>query len=71
MSDIGSAVVTHFHLLQRLILADDEEHKPTIVTSARVVAAKPHSKDVERLISSYNLIKSTDRSSLSGYTLQH
>ena len=36
----------------------------------RIVAAKLHSMDVERLISSYNLIKSTDYSSLSGDTLQ-
>ena len=59
------SAVTHFQLL-RLILSDDEEYKPTIFALARIVAAKPHSMDVERLISSYNLIKSTDRSSLSG-----
>ena len=61
---------THFQLMQRLIQCDDEEYKPTIVALARIIAAKPHSMDVERLISSYNLIKSTDRSSLTGETLQ-
>ena len=61
---------THFQLLQCLILSNDEEYRPVIVALARIVAAKPHSMDVERLISSYNLIKSTDRSSLSGDTLQ-
>ena len=62
--------ITHFQLLQHLIPSNDEEYKPVIVALARIVAAKPHSMDVERLVSSYNLIKSTDRSSLSGDTLQ-
>ena len=63
------SAITHFQLLQRLIISDDEEYKPTIVALARIVAAKPHSMDAEKLISSYNLIKSAD-GSLSGDTLQ-
>lgn len=41
------------------------------VALARVVAAKPHSADVERLISAYNKIKTEDRSLLSESTLQN
>ena len=36
---------------------------------ARIVAATPHSCDVERLISAHNRLKSVDRTSLSGDTL--
>jgi len=38
---------------------------------ARFISAKPHSADVERLIRSYNVIKTDDRSSLTGDTLKH
>ena len=62
--------ITQFQLLNRLILQKDPDYEPTIVALARVIAAKPHSMDVERIVSSYNLIKSTDRSSLSGDALQ-
>uniref|UniRef100_A0A2S2QYM8 Uncharacterized protein n=1 Tax=Sipha flava TaxID=143950 RepID=A0A2S2QYM8_9HEMI len=34
-------------------------------TKARILSAKPHSADVERLISYYNLLKTATRSSLS------
>ena len=40
------------------------------VALARLLAAKPHSADVERLISSYNELKSPGRSSLSASTLR-
>jgi len=36
---------------------------------AQLPAAKPHSADVERLISSYNQLKTSERSSLSASTL--
>jgi hypothetical protein len=36
---------------------------------ARLLVAKPHSTDVERLISAYNLLKDDDRSSLSATTI--
>ena len=62
--------ITQLQLLNRLILQKDPDYEPTIVALAGVIAAKPHSMDVERIVSSYNLIKSTDRSSLSGDTLQ-
>ena len=61
---------TQFQLMKRLILQNDLDYKPAIVALARIIAAKPHSKHVERIVSSYNLIKSTDRSSLSGDTVQ-
>ena len=57
-------------LLNRLIHQKDPDYQPTIVALARVIAAKPHSMDVERIVSSYNLIKSMDHSSLSGDALQ-
>ncbi len=37
----------------------------------RVVAAKPHSTDVECLISTYNKLKTSDRASLSSETLRN
>ena len=37
----------------------------------RFIYAKPHSADVERLIRSYNIIKTEDRSSMTGDTLKH
>ena len=41
-------------------------HFHCLITSlARIVAAKPHSADVEHLISVYNTLKSNDRASLS------
>jgi len=39
------------------------------VAIGRLLAAKPHSADVERLISSYNMLKTPDRSRLSPGTL--
>ena len=50
--------------------SERSNYQPTIVALPRVISAKLHSMDVERVVSSYNLIKSTDRSSLSGDTLQ-
>jgi hypothetical protein len=45
-------------------------HWTVLYTSvARIVAAKPTSADVERLISYYNLMKTTDRASLAPTTL--
>jgi len=32
------------------------DYEPCIVALARISAAKPHSMDVERIVSSYNLI---------------
>ena len=50
------------------LLAD---HKELVTAFARIVAAKPHSADVERLIKSYNLIKTEDRANLSSITLKN
>ena len=61
------AECTQFQLMKQLILKNDEDYKATL---ARIVATKPHSMDVERIVSSYNLFKSTDHSSLSGQTIQ-
>lgn len=44
----------------------------TVKTSlARLVAAKPHSADVERLIAGYNKIKTKDRSHMGSLQLQN
>ena len=53
-----------------MLQKNDDNYKPTCIALARIVATMPHSMDVERIISSYNLIKSTDRSSLSNDTLK-
>ena len=53
---------------ERPLLAD---HKELATAFARIVAAKPHSADVERLIKSYNLIKTEDRANLSSITLKN
>ena len=42
---------------------------PLSIAVARVLAAKPHSCDVERLVSAYNLAKDDDRCSLAENTL--
>ena len=41
-----------------------------ITALARVIVAKPHSADVERLIKSYNVVKTIERSSMSSETLR-
>lgn len=46
-----------------------EQWQPLTSALARLIAAKPHSADVERLISSYNVLKTNDRSSMSAATL--
>ena len=49
----------------RLIQQFPSSKFPVLKTSmARVIAAKPHSADVERLISYYNLVKTSDRYTL-------
>ena len=52
--------------LTRLVvfLAQSDAFKTVATVMARLLAAKPHSADVERLISSSNALKSIDRSSL-------
>ena len=46
-----------------------EEMKPLAIALARIIAAKPYSADVERLISRYNILKSPMRSRLNTDTL--
>uniref|UniRef100_A0A2S2N7C5 Uncharacterized protein n=1 Tax=Schizaphis graminum TaxID=13262 RepID=A0A2S2N7C5_SCHGA len=41
------------------------------IKRARILAIKPHSADVERLISYYNILKSHHRSSLSPETIKN
>ena len=54
----------------QLILMNEEDYKATISALARIVAAKPHSMDIKRIVSSYNLVKSSDHSSLCGETIR-
>lgn len=45
---------------------------PELTTAlARAVVSKPHSADVERLIRSYNVVKTADRANLTSHTLRH
>lgn len=48
-----------------------EEMKTLAIALARVTAAKPHSADVERLISRYNILKSPTRSRFNPDTLHY
>eukprot|EP00794_Sanderia_malayensis_P006716 gene6716-7477_t len=58
------------HSLLRVLASN--KRCPTLTTAiAHVVAAKPHASDVERLISTYNKLKTLDRASLSSETLRH
>ena len=54
----------------QLILMNEEDYKATISALARIVAAKPHSMDIKRIVSSYNLVKSSAHSSLCGETIR-
>ena len=46
------------------ILVRSQNYPILSIIFARIVAAKPHSADVERLISANNILKTPDRSSL-------
>ena len=56
--------------LLKLLQKNDVDYRPMCIALARIVATMPHSMDVERIISSYNLIKTIDRSSLFSDTLK-
>lgn len=47
--------------LQRLLRLNDPQFDVLILSIARTISVKPHSADVERLISYYNLLKTSDR----------
>ena len=57
-------------LLKKLLPQNDDYYRPMCIALARIVSSMPHSMDVERIISSYNLIKAIDRSSLSSDTIK-
>ena len=65
----GASKLSSSQLLKKLLQKDDDDYRPTCIVLARIVTTIPHLMDVERIISSYNRIKSTDRSSLSNDTL--
>jgi len=44
-------------LLKCLVMHNDPDYEPCIVALSRISAAKPLSKDVEKIVSSYNLTK--------------
>eukprot|EP00794_Sanderia_malayensis_P014618 gene14618-16132_t len=52
-------------------LTSEKQYPVLTIAIACLVAAKPHSADVERLISTYNKLKTSDRSSLSSTTLRN
>ena len=47
----------------------NEDWRTVSIAIARVVDAKPHSCDIKRLVSAYNVLKDDDRSSLAADTL--
>ena len=58
--------------IQTLVKSGSREVYCTLITAlARIVAAKPYSADVERLIKSYNVLKTDERSNLSSETLMN
>ena len=61
--------LTSSQLLKKL-LPQNADYRPMCIALARNVSTMPHSMDVERIISSYNLIKAIDRSSLSSDTIK-
>lgn len=48
----------------KILLDSDDSYSISTAIISRVIAAKPHSADVERLISCNNVFKSLERSSL-------
>ena len=61
--------LTSSQLLKKLLPQNDDNYRPMCIALARIVSTA-HSMDVERIISSYNLIKAIDRSSLSSDTIK-
>jgi len=53
------------------MLLSNECWKSLSIAVARILAAKPHSADVERIISYYNVLKTCKRSSLSPETIKN
>ena len=61
--------ITEKNVLKSILKVD--HWRPLAVAMARIIAATPHSADVERLISYYNILKTSDRSSLSPATIKN
>ena len=57
----SSRTTSMHHSLQRLLKIKGNRFDTLKVSLARAIACKPHSADVERLISFYNLLKTSDR----------
>jgi len=51
------------------VTSANENWSPVTLAIARIIAAKPHSCDVERLVSAYNQLKDTDRCKMSAETM--
>lgn len=67
MSNISVFVLTLQDILK--LSLSNEAWLPISLALARVLAAKPHSCDVERLVSAYNILKDDDRCSLNARTI--
>lgn len=63
-----SFLFSHLQDVLKLSLSN-KEWLPISLALARVLAAKPHSCDVERLVSGYNILKDDDRCSLNARTI--
>jgi len=60
-------LITFIHLNYKI---QNNYYKLKYFLQGRLLAAKPHSADVERLISYYNVLKTSGRSSLSPNTIK-
>lgn len=67
VQELPKAKLTIDDILQ-LSLSENSWH-PITVAAARIIAMKPHSCDVERLVSAYNILKDDDRCSLNSTTV--
>ena len=68
VSTLPSSRATTLQEILKVSLSNEEWI--TVSTAiARIIAAKPHSCDVERLISAYNILKDDDRCSLAANTI--
>ena len=61
--------VDPFSMLQNMLQGASDEYSDVCVVLGRILACKPHSADCERVISLYNKIKSTCRSSFKRQTV--
>ena len=58
-----------YNVLQTIVKGGEKQYENLSIVLGRILVCKPHSADCERVISLYNKIKSTCRSSLQRQTI--